>query len=188
LVLKGDGSEDIAGMNAIDINPARQLLAFGVDGNGSVANCGTLVQDRAWATPSAEKFIVSIHNNRNGRSSRSFSVISLASRADGLSYAVGTSTGHTHLCDIHTSRNFALKDLGYGLPVIQAVKNVHWIDGGGKMTGAGLVLSANKKVIEIWDRNSSSGNFASVTPSYPINDVHHVPESGMLILANVVIK
>ncbi len=56
-----------------------------------------------------------------------------------------------HICAIFTlPRNFALKDLGYELPVIQAVKNVHWIDSGAKMTGAGLVLSADKKVIKIW--------------------------------------
>ena len=78
------------------------------------------------------------------------SVTSLASRSDGLSYAVGTSTGHTLLYDIRSPRAYAIKDLGYGLPV----KNVTWIEGGSRMAGDGLVLSADKKVIKIWDKTN----------------------------------
>ena len=63
---------------------------------------------------------------------------------------MGTSTGHTLLYDIRAARPFALKDQGYGLPV----KNVRWIEGGSRMAGDGMVLSADKKVIKIWDRNS----------------------------------
>ena len=33
-------------------------------------------------------------------------------------------------------------------------------------------------------RSQPSGNFASITPAYDINDVHHVPGSGLLMLAN----
>jgi len=43
-----------------------------------------------------------------------------------------------------------VKDQGYGLPV----KNVVWIEGGSRMAGDGMVLSADKKVIKFWDRNS----------------------------------
>jgi ribosome biogenesis protein ENP2 len=117
LVLQDDDGGDIFGVNTIDINPAHQLLAFGLEGNGTAA---------------------------------SLSVTAIASRTDGLSYAVGTSTGHILLYDIRAARPFALKDQGYGLPV----KNVCWINGGSRMAGDGLVLSADKKVIKIWDRNS----------------------------------
>ncbi|KAJ7433974.1 hypothetical protein FB451DRAFT_1470351 [Mycena latifolia] len=75
---------------------------------------------------------------------------SIPSRVDGLSYALGTSTGHTLLYDIRAGQPFALKDQGYGLPV----KNVPWIEGGSRMAGDGMVLSADRKVIKIWDRNS----------------------------------
>ena len=74
----------------------------------------------------------------------------ISSRVDGLSYAFGTSTGHTLLYDIRSPKPLATKDQGYGLPV----KNVCWIEGGSRMAGDGLVLSADKKVIKIWDRNS----------------------------------
>lgn len=89
------------------------------------------------------------------------SVMSIASRADGLSYAIGTSTGHTLLYDIRSARPFALKDQGYGLPIT----NVVWIEGGSRMAGDGMVLSADKKVIKIWDRNfvSSSASFTTGT-------------------------
>jgi hypothetical protein len=31
---------------------------------------------------------------------------------------------------------------------------VFWVEGGAQMAGDGLVVSADKKVIKIWDRNS----------------------------------
>jgi ribosome biogenesis protein ENP2 len=40
------------------------------------------------------------------------------------------------------------------------LKNVLWIDGGSRMTGDGMVVSADKKVVKIWDRNDVS----SMTP------------------------
>ena len=78
------------------------------------------------------------------------SVTAISSRSDGLSYAIGTSTGHTLLYDIRSPRPFATKDQGYGLPV----KKVVWIDGGHNVTHEGLVLSADKKVIKLWDREN----------------------------------
>lgn len=76
------------------------------------------------------------------------SVTSISSRSDGLLYAIGTSTGHTLLYDIRSARPFATKDQGYGLPV----KKVVWVDGGHNMAHEGLVLSADKKVIKLWER------------------------------------
>ena len=86
----------------------------------------------------------------SGAGNHSLSVTAISSRPDGLSYAVGTSTGHTLLYDIRAAKPFATKDQGYGLPI----KNVAWIEGGSRMAGDGMVLSADKKVIKIWDRNS----------------------------------
>jgi ribosome biogenesis protein ENP2 len=88
----------------------------------------------------------------------SIGITALASRSDGLSYAVGTSTGHTLLYDIRSTRPFALKDQGYGLPI----RNLTWIEGG-RLAGDGMVLSADKKVVKIWDRNSVSPSYLLVT-------------------------
>jgi ribosome biogenesis protein ENP2 len=140
-----DGSSDIPGVNTIDINPAHQLLAFGIEGDGTVqfwdprsrSSVGTLRLPRSRLMQS-------------GDLDSGLSVTAMSSRTDGLSYAIGTSTGHTLLYDVRTTRPFAVKDQGYGLPV----KNVVWIEGGSRMAGDGMVLSADKKVIKIWDRNS----------------------------------
>lgn len=125
------------------------------------------------------------------------SITAISSRSDGLSYAVGTSTGHTLLYDIRSARPFATKDQGYGLPV----KKVAWIDGGHNVAHEGLVLSADKKVIKLWDREKvrvpghshifylpgqlqPAENFVSITPANDLNDVHHIPGSGLIVLAN----
>ncbi|KAG5654569.1 hypothetical protein H0H81_000094 [Sphagnurus paluster] len=174
LELKSENG-DIPGVNVIDINPAHQLLAFGLEGHGSVqfwdprsrSSVGTLRVPKGRLMP--ESAVVD-----------NLSITAIASRSDGLTYAIGTSTGHTLLYDIRSARPFATKDQGYGLPV----KNVAWIDGGSRMAGDGMVISADKKVIKIWDRNTPSTNFASITPAHDLNDLHHVPGSGLLMTAN----
>ena len=147
LVLQDPHADNIAGVNVIDINPAHQLIALGIDGNGTVqfwdprsrASVGTL------RLPAAR--LITPTHLQNGDS---LGVTAISSRADGLSYAIGTTTGHTLLYDIRSTKPFALKDQGYGLPV----KKTIWIEGGSRMAGDGMVLSADKKVIKIWERNS----------------------------------
>ncbi|KIY45062.1 NUC153 and WD40 repeat-containing nucleolar rRNA processing-related protein [Fistulina hepatica ATCC 64428] len=169
LVLEDEGP--IAGVNVVDINPAHQLLAFGVEGNGSVqlwdprsrTSVGILRLPEARLSPQGD-----------------LSITAIASRRDGLSYAIGTSTGYTLLYDIRSTKHFALKDQGYGLPI----KTLTWIEGGSRLAGDGLVLSADKKVIKIWDRSTPSSNFAAITTATDINDVHHLADSGLIMTAN----
>ena len=156
LQLQDDG-QDVPGVNAIDINPAHQLFAFGVEGNGTVqfwdprsrTRVGVLQLPLSRLLPT-NKPLKSTLPGVEDDSGPSVSVTAIASRMDGLSYAIGTSTGHTLLYDIRSPRPAAIKDQGYGLPV----KVVTWIEGGSRMAGDGLVLSADKKVIKIWDRHS----------------------------------
>jgi ribosome biogenesis protein ENP2 len=151
------GTSTVAGVNAIDINPAHGLWAFGIDGNGTVefwdprsrSSLGVLALPRSRLIPLGTSGTSALPGI-DGDDSPGLSVTALASRSDGLCYAVGTSTGHTLLYDIRSRRPFAMKDQGYGLPV----KGVSWIEGGAKMAGDGLVVTADKKVIKIWDRNS----------------------------------
>lgn len=152
LVLQdSDGGDDILGVNAIDVNPAHQLLAFGVEGNGTVQFWDQRSRTCVGVLRLPKKRLASTGSSDD----MGPSVTAIASRADGLSYAIGTSTGHTLLYDIRAAQPFGLKDQGYGLPV----KNVVWIEGGSRMAGDGMVLSADKKVIKIWDRNSVSNVF-----------------------------
>ncbi|KAG5643073.1 hypothetical protein DXG03_001601 [Asterophora parasitica] len=159
-----DGTDDIPGVNVIDINPAHQLLAFGIEGDGTV---------QFW-DPRSRSSVGTLRLTK-GRlmqnSDAGLSVTAISSRVDGLSYAIGTSTGHTLLYDIRAASSFAIKDQGYGLPV----KNVAWIEGGSRMAGDGMVISADKK---------ASANFVSITPAHDLNDVLHVPGSGLLLTAN----
>ncbi|THH00034.1 hypothetical protein EW026_g2434 [Hermanssonia centrifuga] len=187
LLLQDENGEEVAGVNTVDTNSAHQLFAFGVEGSGTVqfwdprsrSRVGLLKLPVSRLLPTGASFAPALPGvEDNG--GPSVSVTALASRADGLSYAVGTSTGHTLLYDIRSARPFAIKDQGYGLPV----KNVSWIEGGSRVAGDGLVLSADKKVIKIWDRQSPSTNFTSITPAADINDVHHVSGSGIIMLAN----
>lgn len=157
LVLQGAGGEEIAGVNTIDINPAHQLFGFGVEGNGTVefwdprsrAKVGILRLPRERLMSVGAASMPTLPGIDEG-SLRALSVTAISSRLDGLSYAIGTSSGHTLLYDIRSGRPLAIKDQGYGLPV----KKVTWIEGGSRMAGDGLVLSADKKVIKIWDRHS----------------------------------
>lgn len=181
LVLQDD---DIQGVNCIDINPAHHLLAFGVDGNGTVqfwdsrsrSSVGVLrVPTNRLLSHTVRSTMPGVDNT----DTLSIGITALASRSDGLSYAIGTSTGHTLLYDIRSSRPFAIKDQGYGLPI----RNLTWIEGG-RLAGDGMVLSADKKVVKIWDRNSPSSNFVSITPANDLNHIHHVPGSGLFLTAN----
>ncbi|KAF8067840.1 NUC153 and WD40 repeat-containing nucleolar rRNA processing-related protein [Lyophyllum atratum] len=180
LTLKNeDGSDDIPGVNVVDVNPAHQLLAFGIEGNGTVQFWDPRSRSGVGALRLPKSRLMRTGAGAAGLDT-DFSVTAISSRADGLSYAVGTSTGHTLLYDLRAARPFATKDQGYGLPV----KHVAWIDGGSRMAGDEMVISADKKVIKIWDRNSPSTNFASITPAQDLNDLHHVPGSGLLMTAN----
>ncbi|KAF5318863.1 hypothetical protein D9619_010705 [Psilocybe cf. subviscida] len=175
LVLEEGDDGEIIGVNVIDINPAHNLLAFGIDGNGTT---------QFW-DPRSRSCVGTLRLPRDrlmpvGDFTENLSATAISSRVDGLLYAIGTSTGHTLLYDIRAAKPFAMKDQGYGLPV----KNLSWIEGGSRMAGDGMVISADKKVIKIWDRNDPAANFASITPATDINDVHHVPGSGLLMTAN----
>lgn len=145
LVLEDDENGEIEGVNVVDINPAHQLLAFGVDGNGTVQFWDPRSRSRVGILRLPASRLMPLSSISNGEA---LGVTAISSRHDGLSYAIGTTTGHTLLYDIRAANPFAIKDQGYGLPI----KDAFWITGGSRMAGDGLVLSADKKVIKIWDR------------------------------------
>lgn len=158
LVLTAKEDDPIAGVNCININPAHQLLAFGLDGRPTVqfwdprsrTVVGVLDLPKGRIARSTGRARVMLPGVDDESLSDSLAVTAIAARSDGLSYAIGTSTGHTLLYDIRSPRPFAFKDQGYGLPL----KTVAWLEGGSRMAGDGMVLSADKKVVKIWDRNT----------------------------------
>jgi ribosome biogenesis protein ENP2 len=157
LELSAPNGAPAVGVNALDINSAHQLLAFGAEAGGvhfwdprSRSSVGYLPLPERRLTSSGSSVASVLPGVNDAGGYGGVSVTALASRSDGLSYAVGTSTGHTLLYDIRTIKPFAIKDQGYGLPL----KKVSWIDGGSRMAGDGLVMSADTKVVKIWDRNT----------------------------------
>ncbi|KZV84237.1 WD40 repeat-like protein [Exidia glandulosa HHB12029] len=149
------------GCNALDVNPAHNLLAFGTDA-------------------ATVEFFDPRARNRVATLQLDSACTALSSRSDGLSLAVGTHAGLTMVYDLRTPHPMARKDQGYGLPV----HRVTWLERApGAGTGA-LLASADKKVIKLWDRNTPETNFASITPATDINDVHHLPGTGLLLTAN----
>ena len=181
-----DDEGEISGVNVIDVNKAHGLLAFGIEGNGSVqfwdprsrSGVGILRLPTSRLLPTTitttPTLLPGIYDTP------SLNISSFASHSDGLSYAIGTSTGHTLLYDIRARKPFAIKDQGYGLPV----KNVSWVEGRINSDGDGLIISSDKKVIKIWSKSTPSTNFASITPDRDLNHVHHVSNSGLLMTAN----
>lgn len=182
IVLDSPDGGTILGVNCIDINPAHQLLGFGIDGSPSVqfwdprsrSRVGllNLPKGRISHTTGRAKVALPGVDDEKGSSSESLAVTAIASRSDGLSYAVGTSTGHTLLYDIRSPRPFAIKDQGYGLPL----KSVTWIEGGSRMAGDGMILTADKKVVKIWDRNSVSLGFTCICRQCTNNSVTSLPQ------------
>ncbi|KAK4046537.1 Small ribosomal subunit biogenesis [Microbotryomycetes sp. JL201] len=194
----GGGVDVVTGVNAIDINPAHQLMTFGTSteaGRGTVEMWDPRSRSRAGLLrlPYARLFATSSSSaallqpalpgvDDTGRAG--LSVTALASKIDGLNLAVGTSTGHVLLYDLRANREYLTKDQGYGLPI----KKVEWIENPVVSSGeaeaeGGYVASADERVVKIWGKETGT-NLVSVNPPMPINDMHVYPSSGLVFLAN----
>ncbi|CAK9783903.1 WD40 repeat-like protein [Cutaneotrichosporon oleaginosum] len=177
------GAQDVEGVNCLDVNPRHGLWSFGLDGAGTVEfwdprarSALTRLTLPASSLLPAQDYEVDALFGRTQK----LSISSLKSHPfDGLSLAVGTSSGHTLLYDLRSPKPFAVKDQGYGEPV----RVVDWLRGGGSQEDSGRVVSADSKVIKVWDKKSPDVNHLSLHPPNPLNDLHAVPDSGLLLVA-----
>ena len=80
-------------------------------------------------------------------------------RNDGLSLAAGTSTGHILLYDLRSSKPWLVKDHQYDYPI----KKLFWYDDVIGDKGNAKVISADCKIIKIWDKDNVSVSFKSLT-------------------------
>lgn len=208
-VLGGGDLGEPTGCNAIDVNPAHGLLCFGTEGTGIVEMWDPRMRKRAGLLSVATETVLDAallvarrnlpgvigeadDSTASKEALSSLSVTALAGAEDGLNLAVGTNTGHVLLYDLRMDRPYQTKDQGFGLPI----KKVMWPgDKAASTTGGvgprtqseaeGKVLSADAKVIKIWDKDSGD-NLVSVTPpsaATDINDVAHYPGTGLLMAA-----
>ncbi|EIW66304.1 hypothetical protein TREMEDRAFT_40971 [Tremella mesenterica DSM 1558] len=177
----GESLDDIEGVNTIDVNPRHGLLSFGLDGRGVVEFWdprSRTALTRLMLPTSTLLPVQSIENITAPR--RTLSITALSSHpSDGLSLAVGTSTGHTLLYDLRNPNPLAVKDQGYG----EAIKSVEWLKGGGAQEDRGRVVSADSKVIKVWNRDDPSSNQLSLHPPNSLAHLHAVPDSGLLFVA-----
>jgi len=103
-------------------------------------------------------------------------VTALDYSSDGLSLALGTSTGRVRQFDLRNPRPILDKDHGMGLPI----KNIIHLK---TPTEERKLLAADKRIIKIWDEDSGD-LWTSIEPMVDINFVTHCPDSGMLLTAN----
>ena len=208
-VLGGGDMAEVTGCNALDVNPAHGLLCFGTEGSGVVELWDPRRRSRAGllsiatstvmdaAVMVARRGLPGVASDDNYDDLRSDALQSLAVTAisgaeDGLNLAVGTNTGHVLLYDLRMNRPYQTKDQGFGLPI----KSLCWpgdrassrAGGAGPRTrteAEGKVLSADSKVVKVWDKDTGD-NLLSVTPpsaTTDLNDVHHYPGTGLLMAA-----
>ena len=208
-VLGGGDLGEPSGCNAVDVNPAHGLLCFGTEGTGVVEMWDARMRKRAGVLSVATETVLdaallvarrnlpgvigdSDDSTATKEALSSLSVTALAGAEDGLNLAVGTNTGHVLLYDLRMDRPYQTKDQGFGLPIKKLMwpgdKAAATTGGVGPRTRSeaeGKVLSADAKVIKIWDKDSGD-NLVSVTPpsaATDINDVAHYPGTGLLMAA-----
>lgn len=158
---------DSEGVNHVSVNDVNGLVAIGMEDN-----VVEFWDSRARAR--AAKLLL-----ENSYDSSPFQVTATSFRNDGLNFACGTSTGYSYLYDLRASQPMIVKDQGYGFDI----KKIIWLDNTGAENGNNNILTCDKRIAKIWDRNSGKP-FASMEPSVDINDIEHVPGTGMFFTAN----
>lgn len=162
------------GVNVCGISPVNSLLAFG--GEDGIVDIFDPRQLGVGAKPAA-----SLHVPRalaGGVSGAVPGIENLEISAlrfddvDGVSMAIGTSTGHTLLFDLRSAQPSIVREQGYGLPI----KSLKLHQDGQHC------ISADSKSIKIWDRQSGV-NTVVVEPEADVNHVCTFGDSGVICAA-----
>lgn len=161
--LEGKGE----GVTSLDLNPIHGLLAAGLE-DGTV---------EFW-DPRAKQSIIKMDIPDSGE----ITTVQFSKR-NALSFACGTESGESLIYDLRTSLPLQRRDQGYGFPIkkiiyLDSLANTHQSD-----SNEDLILTSDKKISKIWHTNTGKP-YAAMEPSVDINDVAHVPESGMFLMAN----
>ena len=152
------------GCNTLHINPVHNLLGCG----GETAAC------EFW-DPRSRKAVAKLQVDTNPN----VEVTALKFDTDGLTLGVGTSNGNCLLYDIRSRTPLYTKEHQYGLPVIDVTFH----------NGSKHVLSTDKKVVKIWDRQEPHMGrvLTNIETPCDINAIHCVSDkrgqSGMLMMA-----
>lgn len=161
-----------SGCNKVSINPVTPMM-LGCGGESAVCEFWDMRSRRV-----ASRLQVDPDTN-------SVQVTALNFDSDGLTLGVGTSNGNCILYDIRSHKPLYTKEHQYGLPVLDVTFHN---DTSGK-TGAKRVISTDKKIVKIWDREESNMGkiMTNIETPADINGVHVVKDkrgmSGLIMLA-----
>ncbi|KAJ3088416.1 Nucleolar protein 10, partial [Quaeritorhiza haematococci] len=168
----------MSGVNVCDINPAHQLWGFGGE-DGRLEFWHPYNRTKVGSLDVRAALPIS-----PATSSAPLEITSLKFADDGLTFAVGTSTGHVLLYDLRRAAPLIVKDHQYGFPI----KSVQFHTGaiGTKASegpGGTKIVSADTKIVKIWDKDDGK-IFTSVEPPNDINDVLLQQGTGLMMLAS----
>ncbi|QLQ79837.1 hypothetical protein HG537_0C04860 [Torulaspora globosa] len=152
------------GVNHVSTNDTNGLVAIGVEDN--------IVE--FW-DPRARSRVSKLYLE-NQFDNSPFQVTTTSFREDGLNFACGTSNGYSYLYDLRSPEPSIVKDQGYGFEV----KKIIWLDNLGTDH---KIMTCDKRIAKIWDRIDGKA-YASMEPNVDINDIEHVPGTGMFFMAN----
>lgn len=144
------------GVNALDVSPAHGLLGFGTD-NGTV---------EFW-DPRSRQIIGKLDGGEMGRA-----ITALSFDKSGLNLGVGNDEGMSLIFDLRTTAPLITKDQGYGFPI----KKILHINND-------KIATVDKRIAKIWMKQDGEP-YTSIEPSVDINDMVHIPNSGMFMFAN----
>ena len=167
------GSIGAGSVNAASVAEAsHNLLAFGTS-LGSVEFFDPRSRGRVGTLPALpSSYIV------DGRQE----ITALQFDHSGLGIATGSSTGLIHLYDLRSPTPLLKKDQGYSYP-IQDIIYLKSTTSTKAQTSEPKILSADKRIIKIWDPRDGSP-WTSVEPAVDMNSVVWCNDSGMLLTAN----
>ncbi len=152
------------GCNKIETNPMHRLLGCG--GEAGVVEFWDLRSKKSVAKHKVDP-------------ASTAAVTALKWDTDGLTLGLGTGDGNCFLYDIRSNKPVYQKEHQYGLPIIDVCFH----------NSSGSVISTDKKVVKIWDRNEDNMGkiMTNIETPADINGVHVVADqrgqSGMIMVA-----
>lgn len=149
----------LAAVNTLKMNPLHRLVALG-------GESGTIEYWDSRYRRAAGRLAVPVQHGGTQVSALEF-------LPDGLGMVAGTSGGVVLCYDLRSSVPSLQKDHQYGLPI----KKISY------HRERGQVVSADAKVVKVWDKLSGR-TMASVEPPTPLNDLCLQQGTGFFMLAN----
>lgn len=159
------------GNNVCGINPLNSLLAFG--GENCIVDIwdSRVVGRSSDAAGSVDVSHALAEYRGNLRNKPEISSVRFDER-DGVTLAVGTTSGYTLLYDLRSPKPFLVKDQGNGLPI----RSMRLHD------DRKHCISADAKSIKVWERQGGM-NVVAVEPDDDINHLCVIGSSGVMCTA-----